>query len=188
MRRSLILDVSVRLLYPSIIVLSLYFLFSGHNQPGGGFVGGLAASAAISLRYVTGGVEAVRRSFRLRPWTIVGVGLAISVGVAIFPILLGHGVLEHATLKLHPPVLGDVKATSALPFDIGVYLVVIGLILMIFEAFGDEYEHEMDMIEAPTVPALTVTEEYRAQTHHAPARVWLGNDVDDPEHADGDQP
>lgn len=173
MRPSLILDVSVRLLYPSIIVLSLYFLFSGHNQPGGGFVGGLAASAAISLRYVTGGIESVRRSFRLQPWTILGFGLAISVGTAIFPMLLGGAILEHGTLKLHPPLLGDIKVTSALPFDIGVYLVVIGLVLMIFEAFGDDHDHEMDMIEGPTAPAGSIREEYRALSEHSPARVWL---------------
>lgn len=183
MRRSLILDVSVRLLYPSIVVLSLYFLFSGHNQPGGGFVGGLAASAAISLRYVTGGVEAVRRSFRSRPSSILGVGLAVSVGTAIFPMLLGGTILEHGTLKMHPPVLGEIKVTSALPFDIGVYLVVIGLTLMIFEAFGDDRDHELKMIEAPTKPATTVREEYRplssrgpASDQHAAPSVWLGED------------
>lgn len=183
MRPSLILDVSVRLLYPSIIVLSLYFLFSGHNQPGGGFVGGLAASAAISLRYVTGGVDAVRRSFRLRPWTILGSGLAISVGTAIVPLLLGGAILEHTTWKLHPPLLGDVKTTSALVFDIGVYAVVIGLVLMIFEAFGDDRDDEMEMIEAPTAPADSVREEYRPLSQHAPASVqhaaasvWLEED------------
>ena len=176
MRRSLILDVSVRLLYPSILVLSLFFLFSGHNQPGGGFVGGLAASAGISLRYVTGGVDAVRRSFRLEPWTILGSGLALSVGTAIFPMLLGGTILEHGTLKLHPPVLGEVKVTSALPFDIGVYLLVIGLALMIFEAFGDDRDDEMEMIEAPTAPATSVREEYRPLSQHAPASTWLDED------------
>ncbi|WP_040494718.1 MnhB domain-containing protein [Ilumatobacter nonamiensis] len=176
MKRSLILDVSVRLLYPSIIVLSLYFLFSGHNQPGGGFVGGLAASAGISLRYVTSGVDAVRRSFRLEPWTILGLGLAIAVGTAIFPMLLGGDILEHGTLKLHPPLLHDVKVTSALAFDIGVYLVVIGLVLMIFEAFGDDREHEMEMIEAPTEPAMSIGEEYRPLSQHSPARFWLPDD------------
>jgi multicomponent Na+:H+ antiporter subunit A len=181
MRRSLILDVSVRLLYPSIIVLSLYFLFSGHNQPGGGFVGGLAASAAISLRYVTGGLDAVRSSFRSQPWSILGTGLAISVGTAIFPMLLGGTILEHGTLKLHPPVLGEVKVTSALPFDIGVYLVVIGLVLMIFEAFGDDRDQEMAMVEPPTQPAASVREEYRpldtdgpTTGQHATPSVWLG--------------
>ena len=181
MRRSLILDVSVRLLYPSILVLSLYFLFSGHNQPGGGFVGGLAASAGISLRYVTGGVDAVRRSFRSQPWSILGPGHALSVGTAIFPMLLGGKILEHGTLKLHPPLLGDVKATSALPFDIGVYLVVIGLALMIFEAFGDDRDHEMEMIEAPTQPAASIREEYRPLAidgpttgRHTTPSMWLG--------------
>lgn len=185
MRRSLILNVSVRLLYPSIIVLSLYFLFAGHNQPGGGFVGGLAAAAAISLRYVNNGVAAVRRSFRLQPMTILGLGLAISVGTAIFPMLLGGTILEHGTLKLHPPLLGEVKATSALPFDIGVYAIVIGLVLMIFEAFGDDFDEEMNMIEAPTTPSASIRDEYRDLSQHSPASMWLGADADLAD--DGDQ-
>lgn len=170
MKPSLILDVSVRLLYPSIIALSLYFLFAGHNQPGGGFVGGLTAAGAISLRYVKDGVDAVRRSFRLEPWTILGSGLAISVGTAIFPMLLGGTILEHGTLKLHPPLLGEVKATSALPFDVGVYAVVVGLVLMIFEAFGDDFDVELEMIEVPTRPATSLREEYRPLSDDASAR------------------
>ncbi|MFK7918001.1 MAG: MnhB domain-containing protein [Ilumatobacter sp.] len=184
MKRSLVLNVSVRLLYPSIIVLSLYFLFAGHNQPGGGFVGGLAAAAAISLRYVNNGVAAVRRSFRLQPWTILGLGLAISVGTAIFPMLLGGSILEHGTLKLHPPLLGEIKATSALPFDIGVYAIVIGLVLMIFEAFGDDIDAEMDMVEAPTVPSASVRDEYRSFPQHSSASMWL-DDIDDIDGGDG---
>ncbi|MGB3736316.1 MAG: MnhB domain-containing protein [Ilumatobacter sp.] len=187
MRRSLVIEVSVRLLYPSIIVLSLYFLFAGHNQPGGGFVGGLAAAAAISLRYVAGGVNAVRNSFRFKPWTIIGTGLAVSVGTAIFPMLLGGAILEHGTLKLHPPVLGEVKATSALPFDLGVYAIVIGLVLMIFEAFGEDADHELDKVEAPTVPAASALDEYRDHGQHASASTWLsrsGDDDDDAAEAD----
>lgn len=176
MKRSLILDISVRLLYPSIIVLSLYFLFAGHNQPGGGFVGGLAAAGAISLRYVNGGVDAVRRSFRLQPWTIIGSGLALSVGTAIFPMLVGGAILEHGTLKLSPPLLGEIKATSALPFDVGVYAIVVGLVLMIFEAFGDELEAELEMIEAPTAPATSVGEEYRSLDGPNLARTRPGDD------------
>ena len=178
MRRSLVAEVSVRLLYPSIIVLSVFFLFSGHNQPGGGFVGGLSAGAGIALRYVDGGVDAVRRSFRLQPWTILGCGLALSVGTAIFPLLLGGQILEHGALKLHPPLLGEVKATSALPFDMGVYAIVIGLVLMIFEAFGDDLDEEMERIEAPSVPAASVRDEYRSISQHASASVWL--DDEDP--------
>ncbi|MFP5488328.1 MAG: hydrogen gas-evolving membrane-bound hydrogenase subunit E, partial [Acidimicrobiia bacterium] len=73
-----VVDTSSNLLYGSILVLSLYFLFAGPNQPGGGFVGGLTAGAAISLRYVAGGVSAVRSSLRLKPWTVLGGGLFVS--------------------------------------------------------------------------------------------------------------
>jgi multicomponent Na+:H+ antiporter subunit A len=138
MKRLLVVDTSVRVVFHSILVLSVYFLFAGHNQPGGGFVGGLTAGAAISFRYVAGGVAEVRRAFPLRPWTIMGGGLLIAVLVAIVPILTGNSLLEHAAWEAEIAILGTVKTTSALPFDIGVYLVVLGLILMMFEAFGDD--------------------------------------------------
>ena len=133
-----VLDASARVLFPSILALSLYFLFAGHNQPGGGFVGGLTAGAAISLRYVAGGASAVRATFRLRPWTILGGGLLVATVTALVPMLTGDDALDHAVFDEHLPLLGAVKATSALPFDVGVYLVVVGLVLMAYEAFGDD--------------------------------------------------
>ena len=126
------------MLYASILVLSLYFLFAGHNQPGGGFVGGLTAGAAVSLRYVAGGVASVRSAIRLRPWTVLGGGLVVSATTAISPLLWGGAVLEHSSFERTFPLLGKVKTTTALPFDIGVYMVVVGLVLMAYEAFGDE--------------------------------------------------
>jgi multisubunit Na+/H+ antiporter MnhB subunit len=138
MRRSVIVDTSVRVLFLSILVLSLYFLFAGHNQPGGGFVGGLVAGAAIALRYVAGGVDEVRTALRWSAETLLGVGLLVAALTAVAPIVLGHDVLDHAYYETTLGALGDVKVTSALPFDIGVYLVVLGLIMMMFEAFGDE--------------------------------------------------
>jgi len=133
-----LVDLFSQLLYSSILVLAVYFLFAGHNQPGGGFVGGLTAGAAISLRYVAGGAVAVGRSVPFKPWTVLGTGLLISAATAITPLLFGESVLEHALFDLDVPLLGHVKATSALPFDIGVFLVVVGVILMAYEAFGDE--------------------------------------------------
>lgn len=138
MDRLPLLDLFTQLLFGSIIVLAVYFLFTGHNQPGGGFVGGLTAGAAISLRYVAGGAAAVRSSVPLKPWTVLGSGLLIAVTTAIVPLFVGGSVLEHAAFERDLPVLGTVKTTSALPFDIGVFLVVVGLVLMAYEAFGDE--------------------------------------------------
>lgn len=138
MKRSLIVDTSVHFIFYSVLVLSLYLLFAGHNQPGGGFVGGLVAGAAVGLRYIAGGIDAVREASPVQPWTILGVGLLVAALTALAPVVMGNAILEAATADWHLPVLGDVHATSATVFDIGVYLVVVGLMLMVFEAFGDD--------------------------------------------------
>lgn len=140
----LILDQSIKVLYQSMLVLSLFFLFAGHNLPGGGFVGGLTAGAAVSLRYVSGGAGAVRSTFRVPSHMILGIGLGVSAVTALVPVLLGGAVLEHGDYEAGLPIFGDVKFVSALAFDIGVYLVVVGLVLMAFAAFGE------DLDEAPT--------------------------------------
>lgn len=137
-RRMMLLDTSMKVLYPSILVLGLYFLVAGHNRPGGGFVGGLVVGGALALRYVSGGAEAVRSTFRLPPHLFLGCGLLISALTAFIPLVLGGSILEHADATFHLPVFDTVKVTSALSFDIGVDLVVIGLILMAFEAFGED--------------------------------------------------
>ena len=139
-RRSMILDQSIKVLYHSILVLALYFEFAGHNLPGGGFVGGLIAGAAVSLRYVSGGAEAVRTTFRVPSHVILGFGLLLSSATALVPVLLGGAVLEHASYEMKLPIFGTVKVVSALPFDAGVFLVVVGLVLMAFAAFGDDSE------------------------------------------------
>jgi multisubunit Na+/H+ antiporter MnhB subunit len=133
----LILDTSVKILYPAILVLALYFLFAGHNRPGGGFVSGLMVGAALSLRFVSGGAEAVRSTFRLSSHMILGLGLVLSATVALMPVLLGGSILEHGELEYDLPIFHHVKLTSTFAFDLGVALVVIGLVLMAFAAFGD---------------------------------------------------
>ncbi len=138
MKRLVILDRSVRVLFHPLLVASLYLLFAGHNQPGGGFVGGLVAGAAVAMQYVAGGIDEIRRLSRFRPWTIVGSGLLLAFCTAAVPLLFRDQILETGLFERKLPVLGTVKTTSALPFDIGVYLLVVGLVLMIFEAFGDE--------------------------------------------------
>jgi multisubunit Na+/H+ antiporter MnhB subunit len=82
----------------------------------------------------------VREASPVRPWTILGVGLVVASLTALTPLLLGDAVLENAKADWDLPALGHVHATSATIFDIGVYLVVVGLMLMVFEAFGDDPE------------------------------------------------
>jgi multicomponent Na+:H+ antiporter subunit A len=135
--RLVFVELSVQVIFYVVVMGSLWLLFAGHNQPGGGFVAGLLAGSAITLRYIAGGIAEVRARSRFRPWTVLGTGLLVAVVVAGFPLLGGGSVLDVATGTLDVPVIGDVHLSSALAFDIGVYLTVIGMVLMAFEAFGD---------------------------------------------------
>jgi len=136
--RLVMVEVSVRLVFSAVLVGSLWLLFAGHNQPGGGFVGGIVAGAAVALRYVAGGIDAVRSVSRGQPWLVLGAGLLIAALSAAVPLVFGGAVLESAAWTWELPVLGTLKLTSPLFFDIGVYLAVIGLALMVFESFGDD--------------------------------------------------
>jgi multisubunit Na+/H+ antiporter MnhB subunit len=134
-----LLDQSVTVIFHAVLVASLYLLFVGHNQPGGGFVGGLLAGAAISLRYLAGGLAEVRSVSRFRPWTLLGSGVALSVSTALAPIIIrGEPVMSSLGTAFDVPVLGHVYASTTLAFDVGVYLVVVGLVFMVFEAFGED--------------------------------------------------
>ena len=138
-RRSLILDATTRLVFDLALVLSLYLLFAGHNQPGGGFVGGLVAAAAIALRYIAGGLDEIRAMEPAPPWTFLAAGLLAASLSALVPLLQGAGPLDHQAFKWDLAVIGPVKVTTALVFDTGVYLIVLGLALMLFEGLGERW-------------------------------------------------
>ena len=127
------LEQSARLLFHAAIVGSIYLLFSGHNQPGGGFVGGLVAGSAITLRYLAGGLDAVRGISRFQPWTILGAGVVLAAATAL-------------AWDVDLPLLGHVRPSTTLVFDVGVYLAVVGLVFMIFEAFADERATAADLV------------------------------------------
>jgi multicomponent Na+:H+ antiporter subunit A len=154
--RLVTLDTSVRVAFVAVMVGSVYLLFAGHNQPGGGFAGGIVAGSAIALRYIAGGIGEVRALSRSRPWTVLGSGILLAATVALLPLLFGDAVLEAASWTIDPPLIGTVKVTSALFFDIGVYLVVVGLTLMMFESFGDDPPPEPEESLGTAVPTAEV--------------------------------
>ncbi|HVM09410.1 MAG TPA: MnhB domain-containing protein [Acidimicrobiales bacterium] len=140
--RSVILGVSVGPLVHIALLFSVFLLFAGHNAPGGGFVGGLVAGAALILRFVDGGAKAVERTVAFAPQQVLGAGLLIALATGIAPWLSGGDFLESAKLSLDVPVIGTMKTTSALPFDIGVYLVVVGLMQFVLLTLGAEDEED----------------------------------------------
>jgi multicomponent Na+:H+ antiporter subunit A len=141
--RSLVLEVATRMIFPLIMVLSAYFFFAGHNTPGGGFAGGLTAGLALVLRYLAGGRYELGETLPFDAGKILGVGLALSAGTAVTSLLLGAPVLSSAVLEFDLPVLGHIKLVTALFFDLGVYLIVVGLVLDVLRSLGARVDVEM---------------------------------------------
>jgi multicomponent Na+:H+ antiporter subunit B len=107
-------------------------LLRGHNLPGGGFVGGLVAAAALALYGLAYGFERARRALRVTPMTLLGVGLSIALASGVPAVLRGQPFLT-AQWALSPVAVGTPMA-----FDIGVFLVVWGVMLMMIFTLAEE--------------------------------------------------
>jgi multicomponent Na+:H+ antiporter subunit A len=142
-RRSLVLEVATRVIFPLIMVLSAYFFFTGHNTPGGGFAGGLTAGLALVLRYLAGGRYELGETLPVDAGKVLGVGLGLAAGTAATSLLLGAPVLSSALIEVDLPVLGHVKFVTALFFDLGVYLIVVGLVLDVLRSLGVRLDDEL---------------------------------------------
>jgi multicomponent Na+:H+ antiporter subunit B len=118
------------LVVPVQLVLSVFLLLRGHNEPGGGFIGGLVAAGAILLWGVSRDFHAARRLLRFQPETWLGLGVLTAVGsgfagpAAGLPVLTGLWAGEIPGV----PLLGNIKFGTPLYFDLGVYLVVVGVV------------------------------------------------------------
>ncbi len=123
----------VGMVSPIVMVVAIYLVAAGHNAPGGGFIGGLVAGAALAMRGMTGDTPSRRTGQAL-----VGVGLATAAAVGLVPALLGGVALDQATTTLALPVFGQVKAGTALLFDLGVVAVVAGLVAIVLDALAAE--------------------------------------------------
>lgn len=129
MRRSIVLQTASRYLLPILLLFSFFLLLRGHYYPGGGFVGGLVASIAFVLHSFAQGTHATMKILRYKPLTLIPLGLIISTLSMALPTLLGQPVMTGLWFEQPIPVIGMIG--SSLFFDLGVYLVVIGVVLTI---------------------------------------------------------
>ncbi|MEQ9814591.1 MAG: MnhB domain-containing protein [Azospirillaceae bacterium] len=130
---SIILKAGARMLSALLIALSIYLLLRGHNEPGGGFVGGLAAAAAYALIALSAGWRSARRALPLDPRAIAMLGIGVAVVAGLLAALTGQPFLtglwwKEAGLPLGTPLL----------FDVGVYLAVVGGVLTLLFAIERE--------------------------------------------------
>ncbi|WP_459548286.1 Na+/H+ antiporter subunit A [Nocardia sp. X0981] len=141
--RSMVLQIATRLVFPTIMVLSVYFFFSGHNAPGGGFAGGLLAGLALVLRYLAGGQYELGEALPVDAGHLLGAGLVLAAGTATVSLLLGAPPLSSAILEITLPLLGHIKLVTSLFFDLGVYLIVLGLVLDVLRSLGARLDDEL---------------------------------------------
>lgn len=136
-RPSVVLDTTLHAIFHTIIIFSLYLHFAGHNQPGGGFIAGLVAGVGLVLRVITGR-EALRSRLHIPTEFILAIGVLLVTGTSLTSLVLGNSLLEHHTWELDIPFLGVAKTTSALPFDSGIYLIVVGVMATLIEVLVRE--------------------------------------------------
>jgi multicomponent K+:H+ antiporter subunit A len=118
-------------LFPVIIVVAVYLTLRGHDLPGGGFAGGITMSIAFILQYMAGGTRWVEDRLRILPviWIASGLAIALATGIAawLFDVPFLTSYFQYADL----PLIGRVPIASALLFDLGVFLLVVGSTVLI---------------------------------------------------------
>ncbi|MDH3555398.1 MAG: Na+/H+ antiporter subunit B [Deltaproteobacteria bacterium] len=134
--KSLILQTASRYLIVLLVIFSVFILLRGHNEPGGGFVGGLLIAGAFALYGLAYEPKAARRLLRLDPRTIIGVGLVTAAGSGLAAVWHGQPFLTGQWLPYPIPFLG--KLGTVFFFDLGVYLVVLGTALLVLLTLEEE--------------------------------------------------
>jgi multicomponent Na+:H+ antiporter subunit A len=117
---------------------------AGHNTPGGGFAGGLVAGLALALRYLAGGRYELSEAAPVQAGFVLGGGMAIAVLAGVLPLLFGGTVFASATPVVQVPLLGELHFPSALIFDVGVYLVVLGVMLDFLRSLGAQIDQQQE--------------------------------------------
>jgi len=161
--------VIVRLLLPVAAMISIFLLLRGHNAPGGGFVGGLVMAIAIILQYMMGGIAWVESRMRLHPQHWMALGLLCAGFTGMVSWLYQRYFLDVLDWHKVLPWVGEVHASSALFFDIGVYMLVVGATVLMLVAIAHQSarSHRAQAaqvqatapIPAPADLALTPTQE-----------------------------
>ncbi|MBU2863991.1 monovalent cation/H+ antiporter subunit A [Reinekea forsetii] len=135
-KNPLMFSVISQALLPLAIMVSLYIFLRGHNLPGGGFIAGLITAIAIIQQYIAHGTQWMHDRIKINYLTFISSGLLIALTTGLGPILLGKTYLTSWHDYVAFPLIGKVELASAMLFDLGVYLTVIGAVMLILANLG----------------------------------------------------
>lgn len=119
-----------------VVAFSWYLFSAGHNEPGGGFIGGLMTAAALVLLSMAFGMDVTRNVIPVQFRKVTAVGLLIALLTGIGSLVLGVPFLSHTFGHRELPLLGDTELATAVLFDLGVYLAVVGVTMTIINSIG----------------------------------------------------
>lgn len=134
--RPVMLALLARMLLPLALLLSVHLFLRGHDMPGGGFVAGLVTGATLAMLYVANGAAWSRRQVPLDFTRMMAAGLAIAAATGVGAWFLGRPFLTSAHGHVYLPAVGDLHLATAALFDLGVYLVVVGVTMLILAELG----------------------------------------------------
>ena len=135
---SFILRQAVTVIALIVQVFAFYLFFRGHNLPGGGFIAGLIAAVALVLQYLANGIDWTRRRISGQMHPLIGLGLLTATATGLVSWYFGYPFLTSAHDHFHLPLIGDLELASAMVFDIGVLMVVVGITLVILIRLGEQ--------------------------------------------------
>ncbi|MEX0958722.1 MAG: monovalent cation/H+ antiporter subunit A [Burkholderiales bacterium] len=135
-RRSVMLSKSAQILLPAAMLTALYIFLRGHNLPGGGFIAGLVAGASGVLLYVANGIAWSETRIRFAYRSLIGGGLGIAFLTGAGSWLFGMPFLTSTYDYAHLPVIGKVPLASAVAFDLGIFLTVVGVVMLMLSTLG----------------------------------------------------
>jgi multicomponent K+:H+ antiporter subunit A len=131
-----IMQTLTRLLFPLMLLVAVFVFLRGHNLPGGGFIAGLIAAVALISQYLANGIAWTNARIRANMHIVIALGLAVAVMTGIAAMLLSYPFLSSAFTYLKWPVVGKFEIASAMAFDLGVFLVVVGATVLILVELG----------------------------------------------------
>ena len=136
--RSIVLQAGTKVLFPTMLMFSLFLLVRGHHEPGGGFAAGLVAAAAFAFYAISHDVAAARQALRLDPRSLVACGLLVAVASGVPALLLGEPYLTGVWAEMAPARPPALSFGTPLLFDAGVYLVVLGTTCAVLFTLGGD--------------------------------------------------
>jgi multicomponent K+:H+ antiporter subunit A len=129
-RSTIMLAELMRPLLPLSLAVAVYIFLRGHNLPGGGFIAGLVAAIALMLQYVASGMDFAAKRLRVNYVRLLGVGLGIATLTGMASFVFGYPFLTSTHGYVTPPLIDKFELASAMAFDLGVFLVVVGTVLL----------------------------------------------------------